>query len=243
MKKNDGSSRSKQEVAYQYIKSAIIANELKPKSMLLEANLSERIGVSRTPIREALRRLSSEGLVEFIPDKGCFVSGVSFEEFIEIFDVREVLEGMAARLCAKRFHLMADQLEGVMESFRKYYGANDRENILKEDVSFHQILIEMSGNRRLALFLTTLHEQIDRIRVITMYDQERLDLSLVEHTAILDAIKRGDPDLAEETCRFHIRSIKEYLINKLFLVNNDLIMVKKQSFQTMDISRLAPRVM
>lgn len=231
MKKDDGKSSSKQEMAYQYIKNAILSNEFKPDSMLLEATLSELIGVIRTPIREALRRLSSEGLVEFIPEKGCFVSGISFEEFIEIFDVREVLEGMAARLCAKRHALVAGRLEATMNSLDKSLATHDLENVLREDMRFHEILIEMSGNRRLAIFLKALHQQIDRIRVISMYDQTRLDLSLAEHMAILSAIRDGNPDLAEEQCRLHIRSIKDYLINRHFLANNDYMIMKKPPLQ------------
>lgn len=216
---------SKQEVAYQFIKDSIINNKFLPNTMLVENNLCNMLGFSKTPIREALRRLTSEGFVEFIPEKGCFVSVLTFREFIDIFDAREALEGMAARLCAQYGDVqVASQLSEQISRFKKYLAIRDFEQVLDADTKQHGIIVNASRNARLGTFLDTLTQQIKRVRLITMEDFERLSLSYNEHKQIVDAIIEGDPDLAETACRTHIRSTKNFLINKNYLSNSSYLL-------------------
>lgn len=211
---------TKQEVAYLKIKEAILKNEFKPNAMLIEANLCEILGFSKTPIREALRRLASEGFVTSIHEKGTFVTQVSLEEFMETYDVRESLEGMAARLCALR------KDESVIEQLRKcvdmiYNDLNNKRNKenVNDDIEFHRIIINGSQNKKLITFCNPMLDQIFRFAITTIDDPERLTNSYVQHKKIFDAIKDGDPDAAENAIREHIRNVKTYQIKRHFLIN------------------------
>lgn len=213
-KKNDG---SKQDIAYQIIKNAIINHEFEPDSMLVEGMLCEKIGFSKTPIREALRRLASEKYVEFIPEKGTFVSRTSVEELIEIFDVREALEGMAARMCATRKDklLIAKLQESYNKIFKDLIEENSILNI-EDDLDFHCLLVNGSMNNNLITFSMEIMGQIKRYAAETVDDIDRLRLSYHEHNEILNAVIAGDADHAERSIREHIRSVKEYQIQKLY---------------------------
>jgi DNA-binding GntR family transcriptional regulator len=213
-KKNE----SKQEIAYKFIKDAIIRNEFKPNTMLVENNLCNMLGFSKTPIREALRRLTSEGLVEFLPKKGSFVSVITFRDFIDIFEVREALEGMAARLCTQRHN--PDEMQQLKEQlliFEKCLKSGDSENVFNADMKQHEIIMKSSRNAQLNMHYDTLYQQIKRIRLITKEDYERQSLSFDEHKALIEAILNKDAEAAEIACRKHIQSIKNYIINKNYL--------------------------
>lgn len=223
----DGKATSKQEIAYQFIKSAIIDNEFEPNSMLVEAQLCERLGFSKTPIREALRRLTAEGFVESIPEKGCFVSLVSLKDFIDIFDAREMLEGMAARLCAQWSNLTARKLQEQMEKVEASFAAKDVEQYIKDDRQFHVLLVELSGNTKIGGFLETIHDQIDRVRKLSLEDFERITLSNGEHRDTVAAIVAGDRMEAERTARQHVRSVKSYLIKRHYLIGDNYLIDEK----------------
>ena len=223
---------SKQEVAYKYIKEAIINNEFKQNTMLVETNLCKLLGFSKTPIREALRRLSSEGLVELVPEKGCFVTSITFHNFIDIFDVREVLEGMAARLCAQRLNdQTALELKEQLKKHKIYIESDFPGEVLKADIKQHEIIIASCGNNQLINFNEALQIQIKRIRFITMEDHKRLELSYLEHKRMVDAITARDYDGAEAACRAHVRSVKNFLINSNYLVDSKYLLIERNHME------------
>ncbi|MDD2533299.1 MAG: GntR family transcriptional regulator [Eubacteriales bacterium] len=209
---------SKQEIAYQSIKRAILNNEYEPDAMLIEGVLCEQLGFSKTPVREALRRLASENYVQYIPEKGTFVSKMEMDDFIQIFDVREALEGMAAKICAlRKDKALVDKLEITFNQI--YIDLIDGNSVLniKDDLEFHHLIIEGSRNKNLINFSRSLMDQINRYASTTYNDPDRLKLSFNEHREILDAITSGDPELSEKKLREHIRSVKEYQIKRHYL--------------------------
>ena len=217
VKKKQG---SKQEVAYQKIKEAILKNEYEPDTMLLEGNLCAALGFSRTPVREALRRLASEGFVEFVPEKGTFVPRIRLEDLIEIYDVREALEGMAARVCAlKGDEKVVAKLEEIVNSLYDNLVKGEKSQSVREDMEFHNVIIKGCNNSRLEAFLKTMIDQINRFAATTVNDNERLKISYTEHKKVLDAIKNKDADMAEKAIREHIRSVKEYQIKRHYHYN------------------------
>ena len=212
IKKKEG---SKQEIAYQKIKEAILNKEFDPDVMLLEGDLCDMLGFSKTPIREALRRLMSEGFVEFIPERGTFIARMSADEFIQMFTVREALEGMAARLCAQRQDKdTIDALHYILEDMYHDLEEEKHSHNVASDMHFHDVIINGSHNEKLMNFTKTMIQQIHMIASYTIDDSKRLDLSYKEHRKILDAIIGGDPDAAEETMRAHIRSVRLYQVGR-----------------------------
>lgn len=209
---------SKQEIAYQQIKRAILRNEFGPDTMLIEGNLGEMLGFSKTPIREALRRLASEKFVEFIPEKGTFVSRMRLEDLIEIYDVREALEGMAARMCAQRKdEKVIEQLKEALNSIYIDLAEGKNSQNVEEDMKFHNIIINGSRNSNLMTFSIAILDQINRFASTTVNDIERLKLSYEEHKKVFDAIINSDAEMAEKAIREHIRSVKEYQIKRHYI--------------------------
>ncbi len=214
----DERDNSKQELAYEKIKEAIIRNELLPDTLLVERNLCSALGFSRTPVREALRRLAGEGLVESIPDKGMFVTRIRFEDLIEIYEMKEILEGMAVRLFTQR---KTDEsvrlLEENLDIQEKAIQEMKYELVIEKDLEFHQLYTNGSKNSRLISFTNTIRNQYSRAAYYTVHDIDRIKLSLTQHRKVLDAIREGDANLAETLVKEHILSVKRYHLRSQYL--------------------------
>ena len=205
----------KHEIVYATIKDAIINYELKPGTMLPERELSSKLGVSRTPIREVLHRLHMEGLVDCIPGKGAFVAKQSLVHYIEISEVREALEGIAVRLCTIRKNEdIVRQLEEKYLEIAKYLESGDFRNTIKSDIEFHQIIFQAANNKKLESFLLNIYDQIKWFAATTIDDPERIRTSLKQHQDILQAIISQDGDAAENLMREHIQDVRQYHLSK-----------------------------
>lgn len=214
----DQRENNKHEIAYNQIKNLIIKNRIEPNTLLVERQLSEQLGVSRTPIREALKRLTSEGLTEFIPGKGVFVSNLTFEDFINISEVREALEGMAAKLCTlKKDEKVIETLEKNLDALEEALNSGDYDQSVEYDIQFHHILISGAKNPKLENLLNGIYDQINRFAFFSVSDVERQRMSLRQHRKVLEAIKNDDANLAEKLIRDHIIHVKEYHVKKVFL--------------------------
>lgn len=208
--------KSKKQIAYERIKEEIIRNKLKPGALLIERQLCEALDTSRTPVREALQQLTSEGLVNFISGKGAFVSNVTYKDFIEIYTVREVLEGLACRLCTL---LIVDEqiklLENIYSDLKKSVDLKKSELFITGDVEFHRLIIENAQNNVLQNMMNIMQSQIQRITYYIEEDEERIIQSLEQHEIILKAIKDREEEKAEKAMREHIRDSKNYHIKKM----------------------------
>jgi DNA-binding GntR family transcriptional regulator len=187
------------------LRRAIISGELAPKSQVSEAALAAEHGVSRTPIREALKQLETEGLVRIVPRVGTFVSAPSWPDIVELSQVREVIEGLAARLAAQRGdHAVVTSLGHAVENMRKAAAAGDLERAAVHGTDFHDAVVIGSGSRKLLQFYRQLMNQMTYHRLA--YQQAgRTEASAEEHAAILEAIVARDADAAEYAMREHVR--------------------------------------
>src|SRR6266705_1450252 len=200
-------SNSFRKEAYAALKRAITAMDVydHPEEIRLdERRLSEGLGVSRTPIREAMTLLEQEGFVRTRPRRGIFVVRKKKREIVEMITVMAALESMAARLAAERASA-ADlaELHGLMDAFR---GANDGERLDEysdANIAFHQAIIRMSGCALLAEMTENLFIHMRAIRKITIHQDNRAARSIVDHMRIIEALERRDPDLAERLAREH----------------------------------------
>jgi len=201
------SKKNSEDSVYRKIKGAIRKRYIKQGSQLVEIALAQQLGVSRTPVRSAIKRLESEGLVSSVPNKGAFVITPTLREIEETFQVRAQLEKMAARLTArsitkKQLNILQEMIDTETVVFDKnnldeYFSVNDR---------LHQKIAEFSGNRVLCTYV---RELLDKTRIyLILYDPFfKLEYSpTAEHQKIIDALKNGSPKEAGKAVEKHVKS-------------------------------------
>jgi DNA-binding GntR family transcriptional regulator len=200
---SDASLRNK---VFKYIKSQIINGVYGPGDSLLESKLADELGVSRTPIREAIRLLELEGLVETTAKKGATVLGISRKDVQDIYAIRQLVEGLAARWATSR--LTPPEIKELQKTFdlmEFFAQKQDAEEIAELDNKFHHIIYEASGSKILKLTLGNLHQYVQMARVKSLQIHERLPQTLEEHHAVLEAFLAKDPDAAEKALAYHAR--------------------------------------
>jgi DNA-binding GntR family transcriptional regulator len=170
--------------------------------------LVEKLGVSRTPIREALNQLFKEGMVEIYPRQGAFVKNLTKDDVIEVLILREVLEGAAARLATQR--LQEDSMRSLEGYFRDY--RNGSIDYAQADAKFHNDIILASGSTRLAILVNNLMDSLQMMdmRAVSFKYPERIQESLAEHLRIIEAFKAKDEMLAEQLTREHFRRTRSF---------------------------------
>jgi DNA-binding GntR family transcriptional regulator len=191
---------------YDFHREEILAERLQPGAELQEVALSEELGVSRGPIREAIGRLAAEGLVTVRPRRGAVVRSLSKDEFLELYQVREALEMMAVRLAVSK--LAAEDIAELEQLIAAMNGHAERDEVaefFEANMAFHARLFEASGNARLQELYAQLVGQMGRYRMRSLTLRGNLQRSVAEHGAILRAAKRGDADRAAHLMSEHIR--------------------------------------
>lgn len=209
---HDSSLRNK---VFRYIKSHIISGAYNPGETLLESKLAEELGVSRTPIREAIRLLELEGLVEVTTKKGAVILGISQKDVQDIYAIRQLVEGLAGRWAAER--ISEGELKDLQKTFElmEFYGQKqDLEEVTELDNKFHQAIYEASGSRILYLTLRNLHEYAQMARIRSLAFRNRLPQTLTEHKAILEAIRSKDADGAEKALSEHVRNVYQNIMSQ-----------------------------
>ncbi|MBP0961654.1 MAG: GntR family transcriptional regulator [Oscillospiraceae bacterium] len=194
------------------IENAILDGEYKDGDSLNELKLSKELGVSRTPVREALMQLELEGLVKNVPNKGAVVIGVTEQDIHDIYEIRIRIEGLAARLCAE--NITDDELhalEQIVDLQEFYLLKNDTEQIWKLDSDFHKIIYDASRSRPLRFTLSNFHNYIKKARDISVQTEGRAEKTVAEHRAILDAIKEHNGSLSEQLTAKHISNAEDNL--------------------------------
>ncbi len=181
------------DVVFHTLRRAILKGDLKPGERLMEVQLANRLGVSRTPIREAIRKLELEGLVTMVPRKGAEVSEITEKSMRDVLEVRRVLEELAVKIaCDKMTEEELERLGLVSKKFRDIMYCDDLQLIAETDVEFHEIIYEATGNARLIQILSNLREQMYRYRVEYLKDYNSHGILADEHDAILMALKDRD---------------------------------------------------
>lgn len=189
-----------------HLREQILSGELEPGAELAEVALSEKLGVSRGPVREALGRLASEGLVTVRPRRGAVVRSLSKEEFLELYQVREALEMMAVRLAVPRLSKEDfEELERLNQAMARHAERDEIDQFFTANVAFHGRLLEASGNVKLQELYRQLVGQLGRYRLRSLTLRGNLQRSVAEHAALLRAAKRGDAERAAHLMCEHIR--------------------------------------
>jgi DNA-binding GntR family transcriptional regulator len=201
--------------AYLRIKEKIITVQMLPGSVIQEARLIQELGLGRTPIREALKRLQTENLVVVAPRRGMFVSDVAITDLQQIFEVRVELEGLCARLAAQRITpaQLSDLRSLVVECRRSNQG--DKELVLSLDRRFHQLMAESAGNKFLRSEVEKFYNLSLRVWYLAINSIQSQDVDVAAHFAIADAIETRDCDRSERRTREHIQHFHNMI--KLYL--------------------------
>ena len=210
---NPDSCKSLREIVFETIRSAIVHGELKPGERLMEVQLAEELGVSRTPVRESIRKLELEGLVKMVPRKGAYVTPMSVTDLVEMMEIRGALEGLVARLAAN--YATPEEIDALRESndgFENAISNGDYDGIIDYDISFHEILYKACGNSRLRSMIHSLREQMLRMRVEYVHNVTDMHPLRGQHRAIIDGIAKGDPDAAEAAAKAHIATTKDDMV-------------------------------
>ena len=193
------------DVVFNTLRDAILKGELEPGERLMEIQLAERLGVSRTPIREAIRKLELEGLVLMIPRKGAEVAKISEKSLRDVLEVRRSLEELAAELACQRMDAEAlKDLEDAQKAFIQAVESGETMTMAEADEHFHDVIYMGTGNTRLVQILNNLREQMYRYRLEYIKDAEKRQILLVEHESILRAIRSRHVAEAKEAVRAHI---------------------------------------
>ncbi len=211
----DNNALSLEERVFRQLEEEILSGELRSGESLTEISLSARLGVSRTPVRAALHRLSEEGLIKTTPNRGAVVIGVSESDLEDTYRIRMRLEGLASAMATER--LTEDDLKELTEQVElsEYYISKcDTKKLGELDSSFHRVIYRASGNRMLGKILTELHRNIKSYRRRSLDVPGRLESSVKEHRQILEAMKRGDSAEADRLTSLHVRRAMENLLGK-----------------------------
>lgn len=204
------------DVVFKTLRQAILTGELKPGERLMEIHLANRLGVSRTPIREAIRMLELEGLVTMIPRKGAEVSRISKQDITDVLEVRASLDALAVRLCCERItEEELAELEKASKAFGEAINSGDLTAVARADVDYHDIIVSASKNKRLKQMVLNLAERVYRYRLEYIKDKTSHENLIKEHCEILDFIRRKDAENAEKAIISHVKNQERAIISQL----------------------------
>ncbi len=207
------------DVVFQTLREAILRGELKPGERLMELQLAAQLGVSRTPIREAIRMLEQEGLAVTMPRKGAEVAKMTLKGMEDVLEIREALDILACQLACDR---ITDELLVVLEQKKKAFEASletkDVKVIADADISFHDVIYEATGNPKLIALLSNLREQIYRYRVEYLKAVESYPILIKEHDNIYQALVKHNREESTEAIREHVKNqaiaVKDVIIKQ-----------------------------
>lgn len=209
------------EVIFNSLREAIIIGELRPGERLMEVQLADKMGVSRTPVREAIRKLELEGLVDMIPRKGAHVAELSVKDIMDVLEVRASLDGLATALAAER--ITDDELKELKHINIQFSQYIDKENLngsIKKDAEFHDIIYRASRNDKLITILNNLREQVQRFRVIYLKDYSSPKNLIKEHNDIFDAINSRAIESSRSLAKAHIQNQEATILNSIKMQKN-----------------------
>ena len=203
------------EIVYEELKRQIMVGEIAPGTRMMEVELADEMGVSRTPVREAIRKLEKEGLVTIEPRRGAYASDISAKEMVDILEVRQDLEGMAAGIAAQKITEEGkEELKRLVQVYKESVEKEDIEEIIANDEAFHKYIVSLSGNKTLIKMVSQVQELVLRFRYIYYEDFSRFRNQPTEHQAIVDAIISGSSSSARINAEEHLARLKDFVIKE-----------------------------
>ncbi len=206
------------DVVFNTLRQAILTGELKPGERLMEIHLANRLGVSRTPIREAIRKLELEGLVTMIPRRGAEVAQITEKSLRDVLEVRRALDALCVELACDRIN--EEELQALSEACDAFEAATktkDPKKIAQADVAFHDIIVKATNNSRLVQLVNNLSEQMYRYRFEYIKDENCHEQLTKEHQILFESLKCKDKETAAKTAKLHIDNQENSIIEQIRL--------------------------
>jgi len=200
------------DLVFKNLRNSILNGDFYPGQRLMEIQIAQSLGVSRTPVREAIRKLELEGFVVMLPRKGAYVADISLKEIKEVLEVRASLEGLAAYLATDR--ISEDEIKHLEKIVKSMSKDLSMEEFLMKDVEFHEYISKASSNKKLHSIINSLWEQVYRFRVTYISDDENIANIIKEHKLILEAIKSRNSSMAKRYAKEHIEKSEKFIIDK-----------------------------
>ena len=207
---------------YRILKKEIIKGSFKPGSKILEFQIAQQMGISRTPVREAIRLLAAEGFVVLSPNQGAVVRTVSVENIKEVLQIHSVLEGLAARLACEVINKDGlNELENYLNKMENLLKAGDSIAYSEVDLKFHEVIVNTCRNSRLIKMRKNISDQAQRYRISSLRVAERLRESFAEHQKIFEAFKERDSNKADRMSQKHIQNALKNILKKVIEKENN----------------------
>lgn len=204
------------DIVFKTLREAIITGDLKPGERLMEIRLANEMGVSRTPVREAIRKLELEGLVQMTARKGAEVAPINARDLKEVLEIRRVLEGLACQLaCMHTTRKEIDEFTAINEEIAQAIQEDDAEQIARLDAHFHERICILSGNKRLATLLNQLKEHIYRYRLEYIIELKNKHTIIDEHKRIIQDLEQQNPKAVKKDIEQHIEAQEKYILHSL----------------------------
>ena len=205
---------SLREQVFSKIEEDIINGRYKEGQKVTESMLSNELGVSRTPIRESIRRLELEGLIDIIPNKGIVITGVTREDIEDIYDIRELIEGLATRKAAIKMNEVDHEKLKEIIDLQEFYTMKDNiKGLVKMDSEFHKLIFKCSGSKTLNHTLSMFHHNLKKARRDSFSKEMKVPI-LEEHKNIYDAIVEKNSKMAEKLANLHVKNAKKRIFRK-----------------------------
>lgn len=203
------------EHVYEQLKRRLLTGKIRPGTRMMEIDLAADLGVSRTPVREAIRELSKEGLVTIEPRRGAFASEISVKDMIDTLTVREDLDALAAYLASSRITKAEEKkLLELTDRYAEAIEAGDMDTMIRTDEAFHKRVARLSGNKTLYQVVRTVQTQVLRFRYLYYEDLANYQNMPTEHREIIEALVSGDSEHAREVAFNHVRRLKDFVIKE-----------------------------
>lgn len=206
------------DVVFNTLRKAILTGRLKPGERLMEVHLANKLGVSRTPIREAIRKLELEGLVIMIPRRGAEVAQITEKNLKDVLEVRRALDALSVELACDRIteeEILT--LKEACDDFERAVRGKDVSVIAKADVALHDIIVKATGNQRLQQLINNLAEQMYRYRFVYIKDESQHDKLIAEHKEIFESIAERNKERASRAAKIHIDNQEKSIIRQIQL--------------------------
>lgn len=208
------------DVVFNTLRKAILTGQLKPGERLMEVHLADRLGVSRTPIREAIRKLELEGLVIMIPRRGAEVAQITEKSLNDVLEVRRALDVLSVELACERItEEEIAVLKKACDDFERATKGKDASVIARADVALHDIIVQAAGNQRLQQLVNNLSEQMYRYRFVYIRDESQHEKLVAEHKEIYESILSRDKERASRSAKLHIDNQEKSIIRQIRLEN------------------------